>query len=212
MRCRVERSAPFTTSDSELAVLAGSPDDRRMTDLHDTITHHVRASSTPSDTSLDAAPDTPCVPFATTGHGRWSDIDQNGHMRTATFLNAAEDSRMQYFAAHGFTMDRFTELRLGPVIQRDELEYRAEVRLLETFTVELCMAGLADDGARFRMRNSIVRRDGRVAMTATSTGGWLDLERRRLTAPPAELVDLLRSLERTDDFVTLSSPLDRGSS
>lgn len=59
------------------------------------------------------------------------------------------------------------------------------------------------------MRNSIVRDDGRVAMTATSTGGWLDLTQLRLTAPPGDLLDLLRSLARTDDFATLSSLLAR---
>jgi acyl-CoA thioester hydrolase len=152
---------------------------------------------------LDAGGD----PFTTRIHARWPDMDQNGHMRTTAFLGAAEDSRMQYFAANGFTMETFVAQRIGPVIQQDELRYRAELRLLEPATIELRMAGLSDDGARFRMRNTIIRDDGAVAVTATSTGGWLDLDRRRLTAPPDALLRLLQGLARTDDFETLTSPL-----
>jgi len=137
-------------------------------------------------------------------------MDQNGHMRTHAFLASAEDSRMRYFAGHGFGVGEFARLGIGPVIQSDDLRYRGELRLLQTADLDLRLAGLSHDGARFRMRNVFVRADGKVACTVTSTGGWLDLAARALRRPPDDLIALLASLARTDDFEELPSPLDRG--
>jgi acyl-CoA thioester hydrolase len=105
-------------------------------------------------------------------------------MRTHAFLSSAEDSRMQYFAGHGFPVQEFAKRGVGPVIQADELRYHAELRLLDMADLELRMAGLSADGARFRMRNTFTRADGTIACTVTSAGGWLDLRRRKLTERP----------------------------
>ncbi len=145
------------------------------------------------------------IPF----QAQWSDMDQNGHMRTTAYLAAAEDSRMQYFASHGFSMQEFTRLALGPVVQTDEIRYRAELRLQDRAELTIQLAGLSPDGARFGLRNTFTREDGRTACTVTTIGGWLDLRERRLTPPPEELLTLLRTLARTDDFADLSSPLAR---
>src|SRR6266850_1603758 len=82
---------------------------------------------------------------------------------------------------------------------------RAELRLMDPAVVRLELAGISPDGARFRLRNTIVRADGRTAATVTSTIGWLDLGERRLTTPPAELHRLVADLPRTEDFAELPS-------
>ena len=53
--------------------------------------------------------------------------------------------------------------------------------------IRLALAGLSADGARFRLRNTIVWADGRPAATVTSSIGWLDPVERRLTMPPEDL-------------------------
>lgn len=135
----------------------------------------------------------------------WADMDFNGHMRNTAFLDRAADVRMLFFAEHGFPMDAFMRLRLGPVIRRDELEYFREVALLQPIDVTLALAGLAIDGSRFLMRNEVLDAEGRVRARVTSTGGWLDLAARRLVAPPEDLLAALRSLTRSEDFVALPS-------
>ena len=67
------------------------------------------------------------TPFEVAIHARWPDMDQNGHMRTVAYLEVAEDSRMQYFASRGYSMDSFVRNRIGPVVTSDELNYRAEL-------------------------------------------------------------------------------------
>ena len=160
--------------------------------------------TTAIDSLTDDVPTHAAVaPFTSPMHARWPDMDQNGHMRTVAYLEWAEDSRMRFFASVGFPMSAFQDLLVGPVVRSDELNYRAEMRLLDEGTIELRMAGLSDDGARFRMRNTIRRADGRVAAEITSNGGWLHLTERRLVGPPQALLDVLRSLARTNDFESL---------
>jgi acyl-CoA thioester hydrolase len=145
--------------------------------------------------------------FSLPFQAQWSDMDQNGHMRTTAYLTAAENSRTQYFAAHGFSMQEFTRLAVGPVIQTDEIRYRSELLLHDSAILEVRLAGISPDGARFSLSNNFVRDDGRVVCKVTTVGGWLDLRRRRLTCPPRPLVDILQALERTEDFVELTSPI-----
>ncbi|MFD1150316.1 acyl-CoA thioesterase [Saccharothrix hoggarensis] len=147
------------------------------------------------------------MPFTSTTHVRWADVDQNGHMRTTAYLDAAEDNRMQFFASVGFPDTEFAARRLGPISHGDDIRYRAELRLLDTAVVELRLDGLSPDGARFRLHNRIVKPDGRTAATVVTTAGWLDREARRLVTPPADLLAALTTLDRTKDYTELRSPL-----
>ena len=135
----------------------------------------------------------------------WGDMDFNSHMRNTAFLDKAADVRMMFFAENGFAMEEFTRLGIGPVILKDEIEYLREVRLLEKFEVTLAAAGASEDGSRFLLRNEFHLSDGKLAAKVTSLGGWLDLARRKLALPPEALLESMRRLERTADFVVLPS-------
>jgi acyl-CoA thioester hydrolase len=143
--------------------------------------------------------------FSRTFHVGWADMDFNAHMRNTAYLDMSADVRMMYFAEHGFSMREFERRRIGPVVMRDELEYFRELRLLESVTVTLALAALSQDAVRFALRNEFFKDDhGRVA-TVTSFGGWLDLEKRKLTSPPEQLAKLLDELPRCEDFQALAS-------
>lgn len=131
--------------------------------------------------------------FEKTLFARWGDMDFNGHMRNTAFLDASADVRMFFFEANGFSMREFEKRRIGPVILRDELEYFRELRLLEPVRVTLAAREIQDDG-RFVLVNEFFREDGQRAARVTSHGGWLDLDRRKMTPPPAELQQILEQL------------------
>lgn len=137
----------------------------------------------------------------------WGDMDFNAHMRNTAYLDKSGDVRMMFFAEHGFPMSEFARLRLGPVVMKDEVEYFKEVNLLESLTVNLGIAAMAEDGSRFQMRNEFYRADGKLAARVTSTAGWLDLGQRKLTAPPAALLAALQALSQSSDFQVLPSSL-----
>lgn len=137
----------------------------------------------------------------------WGDMDFNSHMRNTAFLDKSADVRMMFFAEHGFPMEEFVRRQIGPVVRKDEVEYFKEIRLLEEFRVTLAIAGLAEDGSRFLLRNEFWRTGEQLAARVTSAGGWLDLSLRKLAAPPEALLAALRSLPVTADFQALSSSI-----
>ena len=145
--------------------------------------------------------------FSTLLFAGWSDIDLNGHMQNAAYLEKSVDVRMLFFNSVGFDVAAFARLQIGPVVMSDELRYFKEVGLLAPLTCTLALAGLAADGSRFRLRNEFLRADGALAARVDSTGGWLDTAARRLIAPPAELGKALAAMERCADFAALPSSL-----
>ncbi len=129
----------------------------------------------------------------------WGDMDFNSHMRNTAYLDKSADVRMMYFSSCGFTMSEFMRLRLGPVVMKDEVEYFKEVHLLDEIRVQLSLAGLSDDGSRMILRNEFYRQEV-LAARVTSSAGWFDLNLRKLTCPPPELLKPLQALARSADF------------
>ena len=135
----------------------------------------------------------------------WGDMDANGHMRNSAYLDAASNVRMLFFQTHGITAADFARWRIGPIALQDLLEYRRELRLLDEVRVTLESAGRSEDGSRFRLQNTFYRPDGRLAATLTTDGAWLDLQRRRITRPPQELMAVMQDMARRAGFQVLAS-------
>jgi len=135
----------------------------------------------------------------------WAQLDANNHMANTAYLDICVDVRFSYFASQGFAPGDFAKQRIGPVVRRDEVDYYRELHLLQPIRVTFALAGISEDASRFRLRNEIFRDDGQLAARVTSHGGWLDLNARKLIAPPDGLANALRNLTRTEDFETLES-------
>jgi acyl-CoA thioester hydrolase len=145
--------------------------------------------------------------YAKTLYAGWADMDFNSHMKNTAYLDKTADVRQMYLIEHGFPVDEFLRLGIGPVVKKDEVEYFREVHLQEKITVTYALAGHAVDGSRFLLRHEIFRQDGELSARVTSAGGRLSLTGRKLIAPPPALLSAMNSLERTDDFVVLPSSL-----
>lgn len=145
--------------------------------------------------------------YTKTLYAGWADMDFNSHMKNTAYLDKTADVRQMYLMENGFPVEEFSRLRVGPVVMKDEVEYFKEVGLQQQITVTYALAGHAPDGSRFLLRHEIFRPDGKLAARVTSAGGWLDLDARRLVAPPPALFAAMDSLERTSDFVVLPSSI-----
>ncbi len=137
----------------------------------------------------------------------WGDMDFNSHMKNTAYLDKAADVRQMFLMENGFPVEEFMRLRIGPVVMKDEVEYFKEVHLQQQITVTYALAGHSQDGSRFLLRHEIFRPDGKLSARVTSTGGWLNLDKRKLIAPPPKLFAAMNSLEKTEDFVVLPSSL-----
>lgn len=138
----------------------------------------------------------------------WGTMDFNGHLANTAYLDLAADARMAFFAEHGFLPSELRRLGIGPVMRKDEIEYFREVNLHDVVTVTCAVAALSVDGSRFVLENEIWSAAGERAATVRSTGGWLDLRVRQLTAPPQSLLAAFNRIPRTPDFIELP-PISR---
>jgi len=135
----------------------------------------------------------------------WADMDFNSHMKGTAYLDKACDVRLMFMAESGYPMSELVRLKFGPVAMKDELEYFKEVGLLQEISVTLALAGMSLDGSRWLLRHEILRLDGKLCARVTSWGGWLDLDARKLIAPPEGLLSAWKSISRTSDFKELPS-------
>jgi len=145
--------------------------------------------------------------YAKTLYAGWADMDFNSHMKNTAYLDKAADVRQMFLMEHGFPMEEFLRLRIGPVVMKDEVEYFNEIGLQQQITVTYALAGHALDGSRFLLRHEIFRPDGKLSARVTSSGGWLNLAARKLMVPPPALLSAMNSLDKTSDFIELPSSI-----
>jgi len=145
--------------------------------------------------------------FEKTFHVGWGNVDFNGHLANTSFLDLAVDVRMFYFAENGFSVKEFQRRGFGPVVLKDEIEYFKELYMLDKVRITFQSVGLSEDVSRFKIRNEFFREDGKMSARLTTTGGWIDFARRKLIVPPPELVNVMKSLTRTEDFEVLESSI-----
>ena len=145
--------------------------------------------------------------YSRTLYAGWADMDFNSHMKNTAYLDKAADVRHMFLIEHGFPVEEFSRLRIGPVVMKDEVEYFKEVRLQQEIRVTYSLAGHSLDGSRYLLRNEIFRPDGQLCARVTSAGGWLNLDDRKLVVPPSPLLSAMNLLEKTGDFVVLPSSI-----
>ena len=135
---------------------------------------------------------------------RWGEIDSNGHMRNVAYLDISANSRMEFFNANGYTLTEFFGAGLGPVVLKDEIEYKREVRLAEDLVVTNELAGMSEDNTRFIFRNQFIKANGKLACKISSLVAFFDLTTRKMIAPPENLMKAILSLPRSEDFSTIA--------
>ena len=145
----------------------------------------------------------PVMTYSRTYEVRWSDADANGHVRHTVYPELGAEVRLAWLAEGGFDWKRLEAERLGPVILREEIDYRREVGLNERVTVDLEAVGLSPDGGRWKLRHTVKKADGEVAAQVLVLGGWIDLERRKLVVAPPALAAFLGSAPRASDYADL---------
>lgn len=127
---------------------------------------------------------------------RWSECDINGHVRNTAYSEFGIETRVSFLAAHGFGYPQFVEHAIGPVIQREEIDYLHELHLGDTIEVDFKALGTSPEGGRFKLSHEFWVPGGKRIARIVLQGGWLDLRRRRLTAPPPVLLQVMDAIER----------------
>jgi acyl-CoA thioester hydrolase len=135
---------------------------------------------------------------------RWSDIDANGHVNYAAYIDAAGDLRYHFFTEHKFPPGRFEQLGIGPIYTALHAQFFREVRMGETVTITFTLVGLSPQGDRWNVHHDVLKSNGKKAVSINLEGTLLDLSTRKPALPVPELLQTFNMIPRAPDFEILA--------
>ncbi|MEO1052304.1 MAG: acyl-CoA thioesterase [Bacteroidota bacterium] len=130
----------------------------------------------------------------------WADLDPNSHMRHTAYNNYAAQVRVNIFSDLGAPVHKMVTMGIGPILFREETKFLKEVLMNETITVDCCIAAMRSNGTKFRFIHNIFKESGEKSAIVVAEGSWLDLNLRKITAPPEEIIHMMHDMPKTEDF------------
>ncbi|MBI3220620.1 MAG: thioesterase family protein [Bacteroidetes bacterium] len=134
---------------------------------------------------------------------RWSDIDQNRHLRHSAYYDYGATTRIACFSQQGLTNLKFEELRIGPILFREEALFKREIKFEDKVTVDLVVYKAAPDFSRWSIRHHIYKEDRTIAAIINMDGAWIDMTKRKLTIPNEFIQNVFADFPKAEDFVWL---------
>lgn len=131
----------------------------------------------------------------------WADADPNGHVRHSSYYEYGAHIRIRFFADHGFNTAVRNQQKFGPVLFKEECSFIKELQTDETIRINMLKGEISEDGARWVLHHEIFNEKGEKSAHITIKGAWLDLEKRKLTIPPAKLAEAIKQLVPGESFV-----------
>lgn len=114
---------------------------------------------------------------------RGYELDTQGHLNQAVYLQYAEHARWELLRAAGLPQEKLLADGVGPVALEVTVKFRRELRGGERVRVS-CRFDYGQ-GKTFTIAQQILKEDGTVAAEITGVAGILDLTTRRLVDDPA---------------------------
>ena len=116
---------------------------------------------------------------------RWSDVDQNRHVRHSAYYDYGAHIRIRYFNELGFN---------------EECSFIRELNPDDTITINLLNGETSKDASRWALYHEIFNTKGEKCAHLKVEGAWIDLSKRKLTIPPIELANSMLDLPKGEDF------------
>lgn len=135
---------------------------------------------------------------------RRTDIDVNRHVNYAAYIEAATGLRYRFFTEHNLPPETFERLDIGPTYTSLTIHFYREVRLGETITITMQMAGLSEQGIRWKIVHNFLKANGKKAVGLTLEGTFLNMTTRQPVIPSPEILQAFKQAPRTPDFAVLS--------
>ncbi|GAA4776457.1 MULTISPECIES: acyl-CoA thioesterase [Streptomyces] len=114
---------------------------------------------------------------------RGYELDTQGHLNQAVYLQYAEHARWELLRAAGLPQEKLLASGVGPVALEVTVKYARELRGGDR--VRVTCRFVYGEGKTFRVEQQVLTEDGTVAAEITGVAGMLDLASRRLIADPA---------------------------
>ena len=131
---------------------------------------------------------------------RWADIDQNRHLRHSVYYDYATMVRISFLSEHGLTTQKMEELKIGPVLFREEIIFKREIKMEDGIEVDVELIKTTSDFGRWSIRHNFTKNDGTLAAFLTIDGAWMDTDKRKLTVPNDFVQKIFDDFPKSADF------------
>ena len=137
---------------------------------------------------------------------RWSDIDQNRHLRHSVYYDYGATVRISCFSAHGLTNLKFEELHIGPILFREEAIFKREIKFEDLVTVDMEVTKATRDFARWSIRHQFYKGDDTLSAILNMDGAWIDVGKRKLATPDLYVQKIFDDFPKASDFQWVERP------
>ncbi|WP_109526977.1 MULTISPECIES: acyl-CoA thioesterase [Nocardia] len=127
--------------------------------------------------------------FSTQVMVRGYELDTQGHLNQAVYLQYGEHARWGLLRAAGVAQEKLIADGIGPVVLETTIKYKRELRGGDEVTIDCAFEW--SGGKTFRIRQEIRKLDDTVAAEISVIGGILDLTARKLVADPGARLRVL---------------------
>jgi acyl-CoA thioester hydrolase len=131
---------------------------------------------------------------------RWADIDQNRHLRHSVYYDYGAMMRMHVLQSNGLTTQKLEELKVGPILFREEAIFKREIKLEDHITITVELLKSTENYARWSLRHHFLKADNSLAAIVTIDGAWMDLEKRKLTVPDDFVRQVFAQFPKSPEF------------
>lgn len=134
---------------------------------------------------------------------RWSDIDQNRHLRHSVYYDYGAMARIEFLNSHGLTSQKFEEIHMGPILFREEAVFKREIKFGDSVSVDVELVKASADFSRWSMRHNFIKPDGTLSAIINIDGAWINITERKLAKPTDFIQQIFSDLPRAVDFTVI---------
>ncbi len=135
---------------------------------------------------------------------KWSDFDPNRHMRHTAYADYSAEVRTRFFLQHKLTLDDFARMHIGPILFKEETTFLKEIHIGEDITVTMELIAATPKMERWQFKHQIFNEKGDLSAEVIAKGAWIDLQKRKLTTLPDNVLEILKNIPKSENFVSIS--------
>jgi|TARA_B110000914_G_scaffold24826_1_gene18594 acyl-CoA thioester hydrolase len=136
---------------------------------------------------------------------RWSDLDANRHLANVSYITYAGEARLAFLLSLGLNNKKLSEMMIGPVVFNEQFFYFKEAFLGQKIRVSTALAGLSKEGTFFEFEHNFYNEKGTNISRCEMIGGWLNLNSRKLTSLPLDLINQFEASFKTANYKVITS-------
>ncbi len=132
---------------------------------------------------------------------RWSDVDQNRHVRHSAYYDFGTHLRGKFLEVKGYDVETMNKLEIGSVLFKEECTFIKELKANDTVMVNILNGTESNRAIKWKFHHEIFNQHGEKCAHVTVQGAWMNLSKRRITKPPKEMLSAIQDLPRGEDYV-----------